>query len=226
LTQTTDNRPVVQLPRPTLERLPTYHRCISAAVVNGEQFISSAELGRRLNIDEAQVRRDLSLVWGKGRPGLGYEAASLITRLDEVLGYNNVADAVLVGAGRLGRALYAYPGFKRYGLEIAAVFDVDSAVIGQMLQGGAHGEQVVLSAIKMPDLVRRMHIQLGIITVPADSAQLVANDMIKAGIRAIWNFAPIRLKVPNEVMVRHEDLAIGLATLSYHLTHTPTSLEL
>lgn len=117
------NREPVALPRPTLERLPAYHRVVAAVVKSGETYVASSELGRRLQIDDAQVRRDLSFVWGKGRPGLGYKAVDLLRRLEDVLGFNNVTDAVLVGAGKLGLALYGYPGFRTYGIEIVAVFD-------------------------------------------------------------------------------------------------------
>jgi redox-sensing transcriptional repressor len=207
----------VRLPRPTLERLPAYHRVVAAAVEAGEEYIASAELGRRLNIDDAQVRRDLSYVWGRGRPGMGYEAEGLLSHLEDVLGFNNVSDAVLVGAGRLGLALYDYPGFRVHGIEIAAVFDSDPAKIGRLIQSSRRDGQVILPVGKLEDLVRRMHIQLGIIAVPAGQAQLVAESMVLAGIKAIWNFAPIALRVPSGVVVRHEDLAAGLATLQYHL---------
>ncbi len=212
------NKPVA-LPRPTLERLPAYHRVVAAVVKSGEDYIASSELGRKLNMDDAQVRRDLSFVWGKGRPGLGYKASDLLRCLEDVLGFNNLTDAVLVGAGKLGLALYGYPGFRSYGIEIVAVFDTDEAKIGQPLPGRGDEEQAILPADKLGDLVRRMRIQLGIVTVPASQAQQVADTMVEAGIRAIWNFAPATLLVPAEVMVRNEDLAAGLATLQYHLTH-------
>ncbi|HHT27959.1 MAG TPA: redox-sensing transcriptional repressor Rex [Firmicutes bacterium] len=215
-----DPKAPVELPRPTLERLPVYHRVIAAAVEAGEDYISSAELGRRLQIDEAQVRRDLSIVWGKGKPGLGYEAAELLQCLEDVLGFNNLSDAVLVGAGRLGLALYHYPGFQTYGIDIVAVFDSDPAKIGTLLNPGdkySSDHQVVLPLDKLGDLIRRMRIQLGVVTVPADQAQGVVNIMVEAGIKAIWNFAPVTLVVPAGVMVRNEDLVVGLATLQYHL---------
>lgn len=207
----------IELPRPTLERLPVYHREVASAVASGEEFIASSELGRRLGFDDAQVRRDLSFVWGKGRPGLGYAASELLERLEDVLGFNNLADAVLVGAGKLGLALYEYPGFRAYGLEIVAVFDADAGKIGQPIYSRERGEQKILPEEKLGDLVRRMRIQLGIIAVPAAQAQAVADTMTNAGIKAIWNFAPVTLRVPEHVVVRHENLAVGLATLQYHL---------
>jgi redox-sensing transcriptional repressor len=207
----------ITLPRPTLERLPAYYRVVAAAVKSGEAYIASSELGRRLQIDDAQVRRDLSCVWGKGRPGLGYKAVDLLHRLEDVLGFNNVTDAVLVGAGRLGLALCAYPGFRSYGIQIVAVFDADQHKIGRRIPGEWNAGQVILPVDKLGDLVRRLRIQLGIITVPELEAQGVANTMAQAGIRAIWNFAPVSLSVPSDVVVRNEDLAVGLATLQHYL---------
>lgn len=210
----------IELPRPTLERLPVYHRAIAAVVEAGEDYISSAELGRRLKIDEAQVRRDLSIIWGKGKPGLGYEAAELLQCLEDVLGFNNLSDAVLVGAGRLGLALYHYPGFHAYGIDVVAVFDSDPERIGTPLNSPdkySSDHQVILPLDKLGDLIRRMRIQLGIVTVPAAQAQDVVNIMVAAGIKAIWNFAPVTLIVPDDVIVRNEDLVVGLATLQYHL---------
>jgi redox-sensing transcriptional repressor len=212
--QPSDRKPV-ELPRPTLERLPAYHRVVAAAVQAGAEYVASVELGRQLNLDDAQVRRDLSFVWGRGKPGLGYEAAELLRRLEDVLGFNNLADAVLVGAGKLGLAIYGYPGFRAYGLQIVAVFDADPAKVGRPV--AAESDQVILPVSKLKALARRMRIQLGIITVPAAQAQQVADALIEAGIRAIWNFAPVTLRVPEHVRVRHEDLAVGLATLQYHL---------
>lgn len=208
-------RQPIELPRPTLERLPAYHRIVAQVVEAGDEYIASSDLGRELNIDDAQVRRDLSFVWGKGRPGLGYEAAELLRRLEDVLGFNNLADTVLVGAGRLGMALYHYPGFRAYGLEIVAVFDNDPDKVGRPVAPGS--DQFVLPVSKLGDLVHRLRVQLGIVAVPPREAQQVADTMVQAGIRAIWNFAPVTLRVPVNVVVRQEDLAVGLATLQYHL---------
>ncbi|MGI6609879.1 MAG: redox-sensing transcriptional repressor Rex [Limnochordia bacterium] len=208
----------VALPRPTLERLPAYYRVVAAVVKSGEAYVASSELGRRLQIDDAQVRRDLSCVWGKGRPGLGYKAADLLQRLEDVLGFNNITDAVLVGAGKLGLALCGYSGFRAYGIEIVAVFDADEAKVGQPLPGARSGGQAILPVDKLGDLVQRLRIQLGIITVPDAEAQAVADTMVEAGIMAIWNFAPVSLVVPSEIVVRNEDLAAGLATLQHYLT--------
>jgi len=126
----------------------------------------------------------------------------------------NDKEAVLVGVGNLGRALASYTGFERYGLRIVALFDQDPAKVGMLV-----GEHQVLPASKLADLASRLHIQMGIITVPACAAQSVADLMVAGGIRVIWNFAPCRLSLPDSVLVKNEDLAAELATLSHHITH-------
>lgn len=203
---------LVRIPKPTLERLPVYYRVLVQCRNENQRFISSGELGRRAGIDHAQVRKDLNHFWRGGRPGLGYDVRELTGCLADLLGLHNTTDAVLVGAGRLGSALCGYPGFADYGLNIVAVFDKDPAKIGQMLH-----DKPVLAIEKLGDVIRRLRIQMGIVAVSAASAQEVTDIMVEAGIKAIWNFAPVNLEVPVSVIVRHEDLAVGLATLSYHL---------
>ncbi|NMB11808.1 MAG: redox-sensing transcriptional repressor Rex [Firmicutes bacterium] len=203
---------LVSIPRPSLERLPVYYRVLLQCRDAGMQYVSSKELGKRAGFDNAQVRKDLNHIWSGGRPGLGYEIDKLAACLADFLGLCNATDAVLVGAGRLGTALAGYPGFAGYGLNIVAVFDADPAKIGGTLCASP-----ILPATKLANLIERLGIRMGIITVPAQSAQAIADTMIAAGVRAIWNFAPICLQVPENVLVRNEDLAAGLATLSYYL---------
>ncbi|NMB45262.1 MAG: redox-sensing transcriptional repressor Rex [Firmicutes bacterium] len=203
---------LVSIPKPTLERLPVYYRVLLQCRDAGMQYVSSGELGRKAGFDHAQVRKDLNHIWSGGRPGLGYEIEKLASCLADFLGLHNTTDAVLVGAGRLGTALAGYPGFASYGLNIVAVFDADPGRIG-----GTLNERPILSVTKLADLVERLGIRMGIIAIPAESAQTVAETMVAAGIQAIWNFAPAYLQVSDNVLVRNEDLAAGLATLSYYL---------
>jgi redox-sensing transcriptional repressor len=161
----------------------------------------------------AQVRKDLSYLSEHGRPGIGYDARSLAFSLEEFLGLINDKEAVLVGVGNLGRALALYHGFARYGLQIIALFDNDVAKVGQTISG-----RRILPVGKLVNLAQRLHIQMGIITVPASAAQGVAEAMVEGGIKVIWNFAPCRLVVPEDVLVKNEDLAAQLATLSHHIT--------
>ncbi|HOG46682.1 MAG TPA: redox-sensing transcriptional repressor Rex [Anaerolineae bacterium] len=200
------------IPRPTLSRLPLYHRFLAQVSEAGRAVVSSEEMGRALNLPAAQIRKDLSCLAEFGRPGVGYEVAELLANLEEFLGLANDKEAVVVGAGRLGQALASYPGFAAYGLRIVALFDVDPAKIGLEV-----AERPVFALEKLADLVGRLHIQMGIITVPAAAAQAVADAMVAAGITVIWNFAPARVGVPAGIWLESEDLASHLATLSYHI---------
>jgi redox-sensing transcriptional repressor len=198
------------LPMPTLRRLPIYYRRLQQAIDDGVPSVSSSDLAHSAGISEAQVRKDLSHLDLYGRPGVGYDVRDMATYLGEFLGLVNDKEAVLVGMGNLGRALTQFPGFSHYGLKIIACFDSDPAKIGQRVGDGA-----ILPIGKLADLVQRLHIQMGIVTVPVEAAQDVADMMVAGGITAIWSFAPVRLRVPEGVIVKYEDLAAELATLSH-----------
>ncbi|NLD45403.1 MAG: redox-sensing transcriptional repressor Rex [Chloroflexi bacterium] len=200
------------IPLPSLRRLPIYYRRLRRAIDEGQGVISSQELGEAADVPAAQVRKDLSHVGEVGRPGIGYDVAILADYLEHFLGLVNDKEAVLVGVGNLGRALVSYPGFTRYGLRIVALFDSDPAKVGQTM-----GEHRILPVSKLADLTRRLHVQMGIITVPGRAAQEVADQMVAGGVSVIWNFAPATLQVPDEVLVKNEDLAAELATLSHHI---------
>ncbi len=200
------------IPLPSLRRLPVYYRRLQRAISDQQTVISSQELGESAGVPAAQVRKDLSHVGEFGRPGVGYDVSGLTVCLEEFLGLVNDKEAVLVGVGNLGRALASYPGFEQYGLRIVALFDADPAKVGQHVAG-----RQVLAVSKLGDLARRLHIQMGIIAVPRDAAQDVAEAMVDGGIRVIWNFAPVSLQVPDGVLLKNEDLAAELATLSHHI---------
>lgn len=200
------------IPRPSLGRLPLYYRFLLQAADQGQAVVSSDEMGRALGLPAAQIRKDLSYLREFGRPGVGYEPSGLAASLEKFLGLADDKEAILAGAGRLGQALAAYPGFEAFGLRIVALFDSDPAKIGQQVAG-----RQVFPMAGMADLVSRLHIQMGILTVPAQAAHAVAQAMVEAGITIIWNFAPVRLQVPEGIWLENEDLASRLATLSYHL---------
>lgn len=199
------------LPEPTLRRLPRYLQ-LARTLLEKRPVVSSAYLGEQLGLDAIQVRKDLQSAGLVGRPKIGYAVPELVAALESLLGWSNVRQAFLVGAGNLGAALIAYPRFKQAGLEIVAAFDSDPEKVG----GDVHGK-AILPLEKFESLVRRMHVLVGIIAVPAESAQAVADRMVAAGIEAIWNFAPVPLKVPDEVIVQNEDLYSGLAALTQKL---------
>ncbi len=144
-----------------------------------------------------------------GRPRIGYSCRELEKDIEACLGVENISEAVLVGAGRLGNALLSYEGFSQYGLSIVAAFDEDENAIGELCNG-----KQVLPLPKLKDTCRRRNIRIGIIAVPAKSAQRAMDALVEAGVRAVWNFAPTLLRVPDDVLVRNEDMAASLAMLS------------
>lgn len=197
-----------------LWRLPYYLNFIKSLDENKFGSISAPVIAKALNLNEVQVRKDLAAVSSSGgKPKTGFNIAELIRDLEEFLGYNNVDEAVLVGVGHLGKALLSYRGFENYGLKIVVGFDVDKEVIGTRVAG-----KQILGLDKMKDKCRSIGINIGIITVPADQAQKVCDLLIEAGIRAIWNFAPVHLHVPDYIMLQNENLAASLAILSKNLT--------
>ncbi len=198
----------------TLQRLPYYLQYLKQAHALGERTVSAAGIAAELKLGEVLVRKDIAQVSTvAGRPKTGFEIETLMNDIERCLGCNNTKDAVLVGVGSLGRALLGSREFERYGLNIAAAFDVDEAVIGSVY----HGKQV-FSLDKIALLCERMYVHIGILTVPAEFAQNAANLLTSCGIRALWNFAPVCLDVPENVLVRNENLAASLAVLSQHLS--------
>jgi len=212
-------RPEATTPRivsePTLKRLPLYHRFLKEWQAAGRETVSCTDIGHDLDLDPTQVRKDLESVGVAGRPRIGYVLANLTDGLEKFLGWNNINEAFLVGAGSMGSALLGYRKFEQCGLKIVTAFDLDPSKIGTKI----HGKHV-LPLEKLPNLAQRMHILIGIITVPAAEAQAVADLMVEGGIRAIWNFAPIRLHAPEHVIVHNEDLYCSLAALSQKLFAT------
>lgn len=208
---TTDEQ-LKSIPEPSLRRLPSYLHLLRTLRTRGRPVVSCNYIGEALDCDPTQVRKDLAVTGVAGRPRVGYEVPALIEAIETFLGWNNVRQAFLVGVGHLGTALLGYDRFNRYGLSIAAAFDRDPAKVGCEVNG-----KFVLPMEKLPDLARRMHVHLGILTVPAEAAQACADALIAGGVRALWNFAPARLEVPPDVLVQNEDMFASLAVLSSKL---------
>jgi redox-sensing transcriptional repressor len=165
-----------------------------------------------LALDPTLVRKDLALTGIVGKPRIGYPVEDLIESIETFLGWNNTTDAFLIGVGHLGQALLGFGEFEARGLRIVAAFDADPARVGQVV----HGREV-LPMEKLANLIERMHIHIGIITVPRDAAQGVADILVKAGILAIWNFTITSLHVPEGIVVENADLTPSLAALSSRL---------
>lgn len=200
------------VPEPTLKRLPLYHRLLKEWEQGGRESVSCTDIGAAFSLDPTQVRKDLEAAGINGRPRIGYGIFSVIDGIEAFLGWKKVNEAFLVGAGSMGSALLGYRKFEECGLKIVAAFDTDPAKVGQRI----HGKHV-LPLNRLRDLVKRMHVLIGIITVPAPGAQAVADQLVEGGIRAIWNFAPVQLHVPPPIIVRNEDLYCSLASLSQKL---------
>jgi redox-sensing transcriptional repressor len=197
----------------TISRLPVYLRFLRDKLKAGDENVSSTAIADELRLNPVQVRKDLALVSSEsGKPKLGFRVKELIEGIESFLGLCNTHDAVLCGVGSLGSTLLKYEGFKNYGLNIVAAFDTNAAVIGKKINGIS-----VLEYEALPKTVKRLNIKMGIITVPKSVAQNVADTMAQSGIRAIWNFAPVHLSLPEEVAVKYEDLAASLAVLGKKL---------
>jgi redox-sensing transcriptional repressor len=206
------NTQVRTIPEASLRRLPKYYHLLSEMMAAGTTVVSCSVIGRALNLDPTQVRKDIEAAGVIGKPKVGYPVASLVHGIEDFLGWNNTKEAFLAGAGSLGSALLGYEKFRQFGLDIVAAFDTDPYKIGEQI----HGKEI-LHLEMLPDLARRMHIHLGVIATPAANAQLVADRMVEGGIRAIWNFAPVHLRVPESVILQNEDLYPSLASLSFKL---------
>lgn len=196
----------------TLLRLPLYLNYMKQLGADMPEHISATTISEALRLNHVVVRKDLAAVSSAGKPKVGYVTRDLIAQLEEFLGYNDVDDAVIVGAGKLGKALLAYNGFSACGMNILAAFDIDEDLICE----DYYGKQI-LPMDKLMDLCQRLKIRIGIITVPAETAQAICNLLIKSGVCAIWNFAPVHLDVPEGIIVHNENLAASLALLSKEL---------
>ncbi len=199
-------------PLPSIRRLPLYLRTLKQLRSRGREVVSCTHIARELGLVSTQVRKDLAMTGIVGKPKVGYDVAALINAIEGFLGWNNTREAFVVGVGGLGSALMGYEGFRQYGLNILAGFDIDPDKIGTRVY-----EKDVFDLEKLPDFVARMHVLIGILTVPAKAAQDVANRMVLSGMRAIWNYAPVNLEVPDSFIVENMNLSASLAVLSSKL---------
>ena len=197
----------------TLGRLPQYLQFLNGLPPGQYDHISATTIAKMLSLGEVQVRKDLAAVSGLGKPKVGYRTSELIKDLEDALGCKKLTPAILVGAGKLGRALLDYNGFEEYGVQISAAFDCNE----QVLRMNKTSKEILpISSLKK--YCTENGIRIGIITVGSGSAQDVCDQMLEAGITAIWNFAPCQLKVPSNVLVKQENLALSLAHLNSQIS--------
>ena len=203
----------VTISKATIDRLPLYFRTLRLAQDEGIDIISSDELGRRLTITPEQIRKDLASFGQFGKKGVGYYVNELKRNVGEILGLNNHWNIAVIGIGHLGAALANYQNFVTLGFNLVALFDQDPNVIGTTVN-----HVKVEDIANLGQIVKDRNIQFGIIAVPAAFAQGVADKLVSSGIRGIWNFAPIKMQVPDSMHIVNEDLSVGLSSLSYHIT--------
>ena len=200
-----------EVTRATIGRIPLYLKYLRNTEHRAEN-ISAAAIARKLGLGEVQVRKDLGAVSGAGRPKTGYNIRELVATLESFLGYNKNGHVIIVGAGKLGRALLDYGGFGEYGLSIIAAFD--TAVTEPT---PSHSGKLIYPMTDLSEFCRAHNVGIGVIAVPAGAAQQVSDQLVKCGVRAIWCFAPCTLNVPNDIPVQYENMGLSLAYLNHKI---------
>ena len=207
-----DATDTINVPEVVVQRLPLYVRVLGQFVASGIEVISSEQLGMHLQMTPAQIRKDLSYFGRFGKQGRGYNVRNLADQLRSILGLDKQWNAALLGVGRLGRAVVAYPGFEPEGFRIVAAFDADERLVGHEV-----GKMRVQAMSELEATVKERNITIGIVTVPAPFAQEVINLLVRAGIKSILNYAPIAPVVPPDVRVQGVDPVIALQSMTFYL---------
>ncbi len=202
------------IPEPALRRMPWYLAYVSLLRERKVEFVSSTQISRELKVDASQIAKDLSFLDIKGKTRIGYEVALLEHKLEEFLGFRREHRAVIVGVGSLGGALMQDSGLGRYGLEIVAGFDVNPAVAGTLRHG-----LPVYNINELKERCRTLQAGIGIVTVPVEHAQATADRLIEAGVKAIWNFTPYRICVPDGIVISNTSIYAHLAVM-YNRMHS------
>ncbi len=194
----------------TIRRLALYLRCLRKLLKSNINIVSSNQISDTLNVSSEQFRKDLSYFGSLGKRGVGYRVDTLIRHLEKIFGIDEECNIIVVGAGKLGSALVAYPGFMNFNFRIVAAFDIDRKKIGRVWEG------VKIESIdRISDIVKKHKVHLAMLTVPAESAQIIAEKLVKCGIKGILNFAPVNLELPESVSLLNVDMATELMTLRY-----------
>ena len=197
-----------KVPEPTLRRLPWYLSNIKLMKDKGEQYVSSTQISKEINIDASQIAKDLSYVNISGRTRVGYNIDALIEVLESFLGFTNMHKAFLFGVGSLGAALLRDWGLHHFGLEIVAAFDVNPELVGKDLNGIP-----IFHSDDFEAKMKEYDVNIGVLTVPINIAQEITNKMVDGGIKAVWNFTPFRIRVPENIVVQNTSLYAHLAVM-------------
>ena len=197
-----------EVPDPTLRRLPWYLSNIKLMKEKGEQYVSSTQISKEINIDASQIAKDLSYVNISGRTRVGYNIDALIEVLESFLGFTNMHKAFLFGVGSLGGALLRDLGLRHFGLEIVAAFDVNPELVGKDLGGIP-----IFHSDDFEAKMKEYDVNIGVLTVPINIAQEITNKMVDGGIKAVWNFTPFRIRVPENIVVQNTSLYAHLAVM-------------
>jgi len=216
--QSKASTPSPEVPKAVVSRLSLYLRELQHLVRDGKETTSSSQLGTLLGFSDAQVRKDLAYFGHFGHPGIGYRCDELIAAIRKILGTNRDWPVAIVGTGNLGRALLGYKGFGHQGFRIVAAFDVDASKVGSTIEGVQ-----VYHLDSLPQVMEKQRIKLGMLAVPAASAQAVADRLVAVGIEGIVNFAPVTITLPEHVSHVGVDLAIELEQLSFAVVNRPNS---
>ncbi len=202
------------IPNSVIKRLPVYHRFLADLAQKEVERVSSRELAVKIGINSSQLRQDLSLFGSFGQQGYGYRVLDLLKEVERILGLHNERTMALIGAGNIGRAIANYQNFRRRGFTITAIFDDNPKIIGEMINNVPVQDireiDAILSAQPAP-------VQIGILAIPATAAQTAADTLVRLGIKAIWNFAPVSLKVPSDVVIETVHIGESLMILSFKL---------
>lgn len=202
-----------KVPEPTLQRLPWYLSNIKLMREKGETYVSSTQISKQINIDASQVAKDLSYVRISGRTRVGYEIDALIEVLEDFLGFTRMHKAFLFGVGSLGGALLRDSGLHHFGLEIVGAFDVNPMLVGKEINGIP-----IYHSDDFERIMKDMQVNIGILTVPINIAQEITDKMVHGGIKAVWNFTPFRIRVPENIVVQNTSLYAHLAVMFNRLT--------
>ncbi|HEU5011032.1 MAG TPA: redox-sensing transcriptional repressor Rex [Roseiflexaceae bacterium] len=205
-------------PDVVIKRLPLYARSLRYLLNEGITSVSSQELGERINVTAAQIRKDLSYFGEFGKQGIGYDVEKLLNHIERILGLTQEWPVVLVGVGHLGEAIARYEGFPQQGIRVVALFDADPQKVGREVTG-----MTIQNDSQLPGVIRQQNIKLAIIAVPAARAQEVTDRLVDAGIRAILSYAPMVVQVPDHVLVRYIDPVALMHSMTYYLAREETS---